>query len=922
MPKKPGTRVLFQDSPATTLNVINAELPTLIVGPLYEVHQDVESETSFDPVGVAQSFDWPEKRIGTTVDLQGTRNGLIDSQRKKLAEMVPQVEFVDGSVRYTIPDSKISGLSQTGFTLAADSANGLDRGTVEVFILDLDGVEILYSPTGGLSLAKVGDILDVDSTGFTVTSSTDTKIEVEESLTAELSTLISFEEDEGSTISLSVTPSPIAGRVVATIVGSDFSAVTVGDGVVTEIPMTGLTALAGTVDSATGGSTVVNGLTFGVSVSNLDGYVVRIVNSTTSQTTFAEVSGIDVNAGELTFNTDTGMTAADSVALTVFRAQAGYVESVAADLKSITVIVPETFSDSKSVIYVATTKTSVDVYPDFKVQASYRALRADLADVSNSSQKVSELLEYLGHTSTDYRDGLAFAVEKAINSQPNERAVVYVPVDIEPDGSTGLAENIDLLTGYTNALETAEATNGYNVLLLDSSVALDNLLFTHVSTMSSDPELQYRRGFLYQRIPLGDVESSTGSILPGKTSNGLAPTGLEGNKVIRDSSVNFVSGAGVIEGTKIVVTFPEEFAGEYQALGTTTDNDLILSGDNWPLTKEFSATTGDLNTQAGFHILNDASGLSITPGLFTHVEPGDYVEVKVDSNSGGADNVRYRFKVISVNAAGDELTLEDEVVGTLDFGSGNISGNVSGISVIRSWISPAVEYYIRPLSKSQQVDKLIAQKSISDERFTLTLNYEPYIQTGVNESGQAVKQYLSPALSNVAIAAKRSGLRSFDEVTNLILGAGIEKVKYAYGYFKKSHLKKLSDAGFTLLEQADASSQPYIRDMITTNTVDGIVKQEELAIANADWIARTLDAVFGNPPGSQLDIITPRLLGARAIQIGSILKSWVAEGRLNDFEILSIEQDTLNPRKINISLRLCLPVAEKEIEIIINRQVC
>ncbi len=923
MPNQPGVRVLFQDSPDTTVNIVNAELPTLIVGPLYQVFERDQSSTNFDPVGVDQDFVWPSLKIGSVVDLQGTRNGLIDSQRKDLATLVPSVELVDGSIRYTVSDDNISNLSQSGFRVAIEARNGLDRGTLDVYILDLDGEEVLYNPQGGLTLAQVGDFLDIASSKFTVSEVSDTTLKVDESLSSNLSTLVAYQEDEGSSVALSVTPSAISGRVIVSILNSDFSTVSPGDAVVLQVPMSGLTSLTGTVGTAAAGETEVTGLTFGVTVSDLTGYVVKVVNTTTGQTTFADITAVDSVAGTLSFDTDAGMTAADSVTVTVLKAQVGYVESVATDNLSISVITSQTFSDSKSIVYIAGSTTATDVYPDFGLEVTYRALRADLADVPNTSQQVSELLTYIDHPSTDFRDELAFAVERAILAQPNERGVIYVPVDVEPDGSTGLAENLDLLAGYTNALEAAEATTGYNVVLLDKSVALDNLLETHVQTMSSDPELQYRRGFFYQEIPLGDVESETGAINPGKTVDGLAPTGAEGNKVIRDANVNFVTGASVVAGTKVVVTFPEEFAGEYTALGTTTDNDLILSGGVWPLLKEFTATSGDLNTGVdGFHVLNDASSLSIAPGLFTHVEANDYVELTVDNNGGGAANTTYRFKVISVNAAGDELVLEDEVAGVVDFGSGNPSGNVSAISVIRSWESPAVKYYIRPLSKSQQVTKLENVKTLSDERYTLILEYSPRIQVGTDDSGQPIKENLSPSLTNVAIAAKRSGLRSFDEITNLTLGGGIETATFAYGYFKKSHLRRLSDAGYTLIEQKSSTSQPFVRDMITTDTTSGIVKQEELVIANADWVARTLDEIFANPPGSQLDIITPRLLGARTIQLDSILTSWEQEGRINDSEILSVTQNELNPRQIDISLRICFPVAEKEIEIIIDRQVC
>ncbi|NIR94752.1 MAG: hypothetical protein GWO08_14090, partial [Gammaproteobacteria bacterium] len=504
-----------------------------------------------------------------------------------------------------------------------------------------------------------------------------------------------------------------------------------------------------------------------------------------------------------------------------------------------------------------------------------------------AASTTSEFLTATGHDAVDYRDGIGFAVQVTTLAQPNQRDVQFVPVDVEPAGTTGLPDNFDLTTGYQDALEAAEALDVYNIVPLDRSSAIDSAVQSHVTTMSTEIENAWRRGYFVEPVPLGSTESESGEIAPGRVTGGVAGAATDGNAVIRDSNVNFVTGAGVVEGTQVVVTFPDEFAGTHTALGTTTDNDLILDLEGtdtvWDLTKEFTVAAEPvaLNTTAtDTHVLSAGDG-TIDADTFVHVEAGDYLEVTESSTI-------YRLKVLSVNAAGDQITATDEVPGTLDFGTGN-TNNATNVSVIRTWGPsnlPPVEYHIDPLTKSQQVTEISNNQTLSDRRFTVTLDYAPTIEINGTDT------VLDPSLVLAAIAAKRSGLRAFDETTNLTLGGGIESATYAFAYFKKSQLNTLSNAGLTLIKQKTATSEPYIRDHITSDTTS-LVVQEELVTANGDWMSKTLSNTYVAGPGQQLPILTRRLIGIRTIQIDAILRSWVDEGRLIDYTIEDVSQNTL-----------------------------
>src|SRR5690625_4352564 len=182
MPNEPGVRVR-QEEIGQVIQPAEAELPTCIVGRLYHVVNNglVEGST-FDPLEEDdQAFLWPEKKIGTVVDLAGTRNGLIDSQRRDLADFVPSFNLVvDGDYRFPINDKDVVGLNQDGFLIKPSAKDHLHRTSVNAFVVQVDGQPIVYNPDGGLSEVRPGDRFKIGQDRFTVVSSTDSKMVVSE----------------------------------------------------------------------------------------------------------------------------------------------------------------------------------------------------------------------------------------------------------------------------------------------------------------------------------------------------------------------------------------------------------------------------------------------------------------------------------------------------------------------------------------------------------------------------------------------------------------------------------------------------------------------------------------------------------------------------------------------------------------------
>lgn len=912
----PGVYVSFAIND-DTITTIAAELPTCIVAPLYEVFRKELASANFNSLTTAdQDFDWPGKRVGSVVDLSGTRGGMIDSQRKSLAPFPVAVYLVDASSSASPTASNLVSdeyvtVSQDSVSLAQGARVGRDRGNFDVWALEVNGEQFLYNPAGGLSVIIDGDMFDLSGTDVNVTSGgTSTRVFVDEDITSELSTGTRVSEDQVGGVTVSVTPSSTAGRVVVSTTGTDFASevagIAVGDVVVVASPLPNFDELQGVVVTNT---STVGSITFPVDITTAEviDWTVRVdfydtdgTYTTLAQTSFHKLVSIDTGAGTLVV--DSAIPSAivtDYVEVSILKSQAGYIESINAPLNTeLTVVLANTFSDTRSLIDVYTTPTTVTVYPDMNVYVDYRALRSDISDTAYTAASVAEFLATTGHASIDHMDGLGYAVQVATLAQPNDRPVYFVPVDLEPDGGeSGLPDNFDYATGYANALESAESVPVYNMICLDQDrQSVKDALKAHVDSMSADETESFRRGYFYSKLPLGNVESSTGELAPGQVVGGIAASATSGNKYIKDANVAFVTDAGVEAGTIIVITSPAEYAGQYVATGDTTDDILMLDGDDWDITKEFVvAGTVNVNTVTGDQVISGAPS-----GTFVHVEAGDYAEVTVSGT-------RYRFKVKSVNAAGTQLTCEDEVPGTLTISG---AGNGSGLSVIRSWIDPSVQYYITPLTKQQRVDKAVASKTLNGRRYSMFLDQNPTVEVTGGDDVQ-----IAPEYAMIAVAAKRSGLRSFDEISNLSLGGGIISVKHGYNTLKRSQIKQLAQNGIVFLSQADRDAQPYIIDMITTATGGsvGLVSQEEMITANADWMGKTLKGTFVAPPGAQLPNITPRLLGIRAIQIDALLRRWVNEGRLVSYAIRKVEQDPTNKRRTVICLTLVMVIAEKEI---------
>jgi len=904
-----GTRVI-QQFVDETVQTAESDLPTLIVGPLFQVFER-EVGASFDPTsGLDQTFSWPGKPVGSVIDLQGTRNGLIDSQRMPLAPMEMKFYLFDGTSHLELDDEDVESIGQSTFVVKDGAKAGKSRATIsDTRIITVDNETFVYSPSGTLGSVQIGDVF-VSGTGFTVSTVSPTQITTDEDLSGQA---VAFDTYESTEIfgDVSIAKSPTSGRIVVTMSGGPTfdPAVVPNSAIVVGQKMLGLTGVTGAADGAA--SVNVDGLAFGVTASTdqVVGKVVKVVltPSLTPTTSWHKVVAIDTVAGTLTLDTPVaGASDDDEIEVTIYQSQVGYVESVSTDKTNLTAVVPTTFADSDTFAYLANVASAITFYPPFQVSASYRAIRKDKSASILEVGTASDIQANLGISSVDYRDGVAFAANVYLSSRVDNEPVFIAVVDPEIDGTTGLPENRDLAGGYAAALELAEGRDVYNVLALDDGQ--DAAVVAHALAMSNPDEKLERRAYVMDDVPLGRVMSSSGIIEPGRTVDGLAPTGDEGNAVIRGGSgtpINFVTEGSVAAGEKVVVVSPPSLAGTYTVDVGVTDTDLPLVEGIWALDKEvITVGVATVTTSGGFQELTGLANDSLN-----NAEAGDYVEIELSGTT-------YRMRVLSVLADGTGATLQDEVAGDLTFAA----VAPANLSLIRSWSPtavPAVEYYVAPLTREQIVVAMEAGTSVSDRRVSVVPKNRVFMQTGVDGSGNPVEQYINPRLSLVTVAAKRSGLHPSDDASNLALGGGILKVERAFDFFRGSQLNRLAAVGYTLIVQEDETSAPYIRDMLTSDA-STIERHEEVVTANADWQSKQLRLLFGNAPGQRIAKNIDARLGIRRAQLDSILKDWRDRGYITDFRELRVDRNPDNARKTDVSYTSVIPLGDKEAEITIN----
>lgn len=547
-----------------------------------------------------------------------------------------------------------------------------------------------------------------------------------------------------------------------------------------------------------------------------------------------------------------------------------------------------------------------EIYPAYELLVTYRALDESSVNGELAVYAASDLTA-LGGVSP--ANPLAWAAQTALVAMgTSDTLIILQPVDLYPDDDpgdkSGYPEDQDEVLGYLGALEILARNDAvyYMVPLTQNSTVRDSFV-SHVLAMSAPEEKSERVCYLSYALPVGEMESVSGIIEPGLDV---------GNKKILDVGQDFLALHNIIPGNEVVIQSPAAYAGTYVVAAGSTDDELVLEGDNWgqdengdylTTTPEFEDAAADTST--GGEIL------STTDNQWKDVEAGDYVYHPGDGVT---------RKILTVESNGGllyaKLTYDGPDLPTL--------AAAQTVSILRT--SVAVNYYARPLDKTGQANALAAISQARGNRRVVHMWPDQVgMITGTDAQGNDVEEYL-PSYYAAAAEAGRDGVMPVQRSsTGLSLG-GFTSLRNSNFYFNKTQLNTIAGGGWTILEQRVNGAPITVRHLLTTDM--STVKTQELSFTkNVDNMAKVKRASVEpllNDENGRINI-TQQFLTALAFPLQGIMEQFVSNEQLvktetaDPYKILSITQDQTAPDTIleDVEMNVPLPANKATVTFII-----
>lgn len=606
-----------------------------------------------------------------------------------------------------------------------------------------------------------------------------------------------------------------------------------------------------------------------------------------------------------------------------------------------------------------------EVFPNYELLVSFRAL--DLSSV-NSELAIYAASDLTALGGVSPANPLAWAAQAALVAMgTSDTLIIGLPVDLfpndDPGDKTGYPEDKDEVLGYLLALEILSRNEAvyYMVPLTQNSTVRDSFV-SHCLAMSAPEEKKERICYLSYKLPLGDLESTTGEVAPG----------LEGgNKAIVDPGQNFLSQYNVIPGNEVVITSPASIAGEYVVGNGTTEDRLELEGANWALVPEMTSALGNFGGQNALVANFTLAGTTVTletagtgSNLFSASDIGRTIVVAgatSPANNGAfvitgvpAPNQVEYTNALGVTEAGgtaiSTVTPDNEVgtntasqfkdaevgdylvvgsvyrlitavksdglnlYGRLEYAGTPLSlGSAQTVSVIRTSI--AVNYHVRPLTKTDQANTLAAiSQARGNRRVVHMWPSEVEMITGTDAFGNDVKEMLPSFYAAAAEAGRDSVIPEARSSTGLALG-GFTALNYSNFYFSKSQLNTIAGGGWAILEQRVQGAPVTMRHLLTTD-MSSVKTQEVSFTKNVDNMAKVKRASVEPLLNDELGRIniTQAFLTSLAFPFQGIFENFVAKGQLvktadaDPYKILSIRQDPTQPDTILEDVELNVPL--------------
>ena len=526
-----------------------------------------------------------------------------------------------------------------------------------------------------------------------------------------------------------------------------------------------------------------------------------------------------------------------------------------------------------------------EIFPAYELLVTYRAL--DVASV-NRELGVVDSTEVAALGQVSKYNPLLWATSGALVAMGTaDTTIIMQPVDLYADvTATGYPEDQQEAQGYMNALDILENNEGaYFMVPLTRNATVRDAFTSHVLAMSEPCDKSERICYLTYALPMGELEATTGQVIPGLES---------GNKRLVDVGQNFLSEYGVIAGNSVVITAPAAYAGSYTVAADSTEDYLELEDDNWgqtsgvydDATKEFTDEAADTSA-AG-----TVTGAVV--GQWKDVEIGDYVLQATAAR-----------RITAIDATFTILTYEGLDLPTL--------APAQTVSILRT--SAGVEYHVNPLTQSEQASALQAISQGRGQRRVIHMWPDQVEQiTGTDAQGNEVREMVSSIYAAAAEAGRDAVIPPQRSSTGMALG-GFTGLDNSNFYFKKSQLNTIAEGGWAILHQPVRGGSVIMRHLLTTDMTS--VKTQEVSFTkNVDNMVKvkraSMEPLLNDDKGRVN--ITTQFLAALAVPAQGIFEKFVANEQLVQTEdgppytLLSIRQDTTQPDTILEDAELNVPL--------------
>lgn len=288
-----------------------------------------------------------------------------------------------------------------------------------------------------------------------------------------------------------------------------------------------------------------------------------------------------------------------------------------------------------------------------------------------------------------------------------------------------------------------------------------------------------------------------------------------------------------------------------------------------------------------FDVVGTSTSSDVTATVIENInDPGKFNVVRASSGNFG------------VSAVGDKLVYLNNTY-TITKADTNSEIEIDGDLGAPQTIPASVYIYHEPTAQEVAEQYLFFGENFNSRRIVHV------VPDTFKWNGESHPSYFAAA----AIAGYKGGLPVHQPITNTNI-IGIDEVEDSLRLFNDTQLDLIASGGNLILAQDSDNESPYIRHQLTTDDTD-VNKREISVTENIDEISYGITGIIKpfigkyNIHTGVIDQVKTNVEGYLYTKTESVNDQ--AGPQLTSFENLSIEQDTTQVDKINVSVRLIPP---------------